>query len=125
MLVSHSCNREGLRSSDDITLLRELKKTRSVTFGDRAFSICVPKMWNNLPQDIFDLSTTWDRSTMHPKFSPTGVRTHDLQITETPALTTPPSVTSSIHVTKQNRSRKISKLSFLSCRLHDPLTQLP
>ena len=29
---------------------------------------------------IFGSSTTSDRSTRHPKFDPTGVRTHDLQI---------------------------------------------
>ena len=27
---------------------------------------------------MFDSSTTWDRSTTHPKFNPTRVRTHDL-----------------------------------------------
>ena len=45
--------------------------------------------------DLFlaQVRTTWDRSTTHPKFDPTGVQTHDLQImtvhhvTETPALT--------------------------------------
>ena len=49
---------------------------------------------------IISSSTTNDRSTTHPKFNPTGVRIHDLQIimgifyvTETPALTTRPSVT--------------------------------
>ena len=29
---------------------------------------------------MFSLSTTWDRSTTHPKFDLTGVQTHDLQI---------------------------------------------
>ena len=29
---------------------------------------------------MFSSSTTWDRNTTHPKFNPTGVRTHDLQI---------------------------------------------
>ena len=29
---------------------------------------------------MFSSSTTWDRSTTHPKFDPTGVRTHDFQI---------------------------------------------
>ena len=29
---------------------------------------------------MFSSSTTWGRSTMHPKFDPTGVRTHDLRI---------------------------------------------
>ena len=30
--------------------------------------------------NMFGSSTTWDRSTTHPKFDPTGIRTHDLQI---------------------------------------------
>ena len=34
----------------------------------------------DLEVDVFDSSTTWDRSTTHFKFDPTGVRTHDLQI---------------------------------------------
>ena len=29
---------------------------------------------------ILDSSTTWDRSNTHPKFDPTGVWTHDIQI---------------------------------------------
>ena len=29
---------------------------------------------------MFSSNATWDRSTTHPKFDPTGVRTHDLQI---------------------------------------------
>ena len=51
MLDPYSCNWEGLRASDDITLLHE-KETKSVTFGDRALSIYGQKMWNNLTQDI-------------------------------------------------------------------------
>ena len=48
---------------------------------------------------IFGSSTTWDRIAMYPMFDPTGVQTHNLkiikfQVTETPALTTWPSVTS-------------------------------
>ena len=30
--------------------------------------------------DVFDSSTSWDRSTTHHKFDPTRVRAHDLQI---------------------------------------------
>ena len=45
---------------------------------------------------IFGSSTTWDRSTIHPKFYQTGVQTHDLHayndstfhVTENPALST-------------------------------------
>ena len=29
---------------------------------------------------MFSSTTTWDRNTMHLKFDPTGVQTHDLQI---------------------------------------------
>ena len=29
---------------------------------------------------FFGSNTNWDRSTTHPKFEPTGVRSHDLQI---------------------------------------------
>ena len=50
---------------------------------------------------IFGSSMTLDRSTTHPKFDPTGVRTHDLQIMTVYfmslrrlLLTTLPSVTS-------------------------------
>ena len=49
---------------------------------------------------MFGSNMTWDRSSTHPKFDPTRVRTHGLQImtvlfhgTEMPALTTRPSVT--------------------------------
>ena len=31
-------------------------------------------------KNMFNSSTTWDRSTTHPKFDPTRVRSHDLQI---------------------------------------------
>ena len=57
----------------------------------------------NKLRDISGSSTyihmTYDRSTMHPKFDQTRVRTHDFQIinifcvTETPAVITRPSVT--------------------------------
>ena len=36
-------------------------------------------VWS-LSSYIFGSSTTWNRSTTHPKFNPTGVWTHDLQI---------------------------------------------
>ena len=39
------------------------------------FYNCIPEVYY-----IFGSSTTQDRSTMHPKFDPTGVQTHDLQI---------------------------------------------
>ena len=53
---------------------------------------------------MFSSSTTWDRSTTHPKFDPGYMNSrppdHDstLHVTETPSLTTRPSVTSYIYV---------------------------
>ena len=38
MLVPYTCKRDGLRSSDDVTLPRK-QNTKSITFADRAFSI--------------------------------------------------------------------------------------
>ena len=85
------------------------------------FSICelnANKRLYQIPScshNMFSSSTTWDRSTTHPKFDPTGVRTHDLQLmtvifmsTETPSLTTRPSVTSHVNV--------ISAIQNLDCR---------
>ena len=40
----------NLRSSGK--LLQTTKKTNTVNYGDRAFSVCAPKLWNNLPLHI-------------------------------------------------------------------------
>ena len=52
----------------------------------------------NLYSDIVGSSTTWDRSTTHPKFDPVRVRTHDFQIilcnSDACSITIQPSVTS-------------------------------
>ena len=37
----------NLRSQDQ--LLLEVPRTRLKTYGDRAFSVCAPKLWNALP----------------------------------------------------------------------------
>ena len=45
------------------------------------FNTCQPAYTFTIENnDVFSSSTTWDRSTTHPKFNLTGVRTHDLQI---------------------------------------------
>ena len=55
---------------------------------------------------MFSSSTTWDRSTTHPKFDPTGSNSRPpdyhsaLHVTETPSPTTRPSVTSHTNVIK-------------------------
>ena len=40
----HTCN---LRSQSQHLL--SVPKSRTVTYGDRAFSVCAPKLWNKLP----------------------------------------------------------------------------
>ena len=43
------CDRDGMRN--DITRLDE-PATQYKTFGDRAFSVFGPQMWNMLPKDV-------------------------------------------------------------------------
>ena len=79
---------------------KEISCTRADSIMSTNFLVCDTfALAHILSIDIFSSSTTWDRSTTNPKFDSTGVRTHDLQImtlhvTETPSLTTRPSVTS-------------------------------
>ncbi len=40
----------GLRSDDTLALI--VPKSKLVTYGDRAFSVAAPKLWNSLPVDI-------------------------------------------------------------------------
>ena len=49
-LLDIYCPSRNLRSSSK--LLLTTKKTNTVNYGDRAFSICAPKLWNNLPLHI-------------------------------------------------------------------------
>ena len=51
------CDRDGMRSADDITHLDE-PTTQYKTFGDCAFSVFGPKMWKMLPKDV-RLSTSY------------------------------------------------------------------
>ena len=51
LLKPCSCDRDGMRSADDITRLNE-PATQYKTFGDRAFSVFGPKMWTMLPKDV-------------------------------------------------------------------------
>ena len=65
------------------TLVKSLKLLFMISVyckynGDH--SPCESMMNTIVVHYMFSLSTTWDRSTMHSKFDPTGVRTHDLQI---------------------------------------------
>ena len=47
MVWSSSYN---LRSSDSILL--SMPAVRSKTFGDRAFMVAAPRLWNSLPKDL-------------------------------------------------------------------------
>ena len=71
-----------------------------------------------------------DRSTMHPKLDPTGVRTHDhriitvrtFHVTEMPALTTWPSATSTCYVAlspSNNSHTKKTRLCKNYCTCND------
>ena len=40
----------SLRSSDE--LLLKVPSTNTVSFGDRAFSVAAPKLWNSVPYEI-------------------------------------------------------------------------
>ena len=55
-LINKKENLRPLRSSSDIVLTIPKVKT-SVTYGDRAFSVAAPKLWNNLPSSIKQSST--------------------------------------------------------------------
>ena len=44
--------RPGLRSSSSQIL--SVPKTRLVSYGDRAFSSCAPRLWNSLPDELRD-----------------------------------------------------------------------
>ena len=45
-----------LRSNDSI-MLESLKGKFLRSFGDRAFSVAAPKLWNELPKNIRDISS--------------------------------------------------------------------
>ena len=51
LLEPYTCGRQGMRSADDTTRLH-VPATRCTTYGDRAFSVFGPKVWNNLPPHV-------------------------------------------------------------------------
>ena len=59
---------------------REGRKFSNRVMGRSDFFPMYSRGGGVAPFFMFSSSTTWDRSTMHPKFDLTGVRTHDLQI---------------------------------------------
>ena len=53
-LITHKHQgREGLRYQEGILLQEVRTKTK---FGDRAFSVAAPKLWNNLPLEIRNIT---------------------------------------------------------------------
>ena len=54
LLSYRTCSR-SLRSTDQKLLA--LPKSRLKTYGDRAFSVAAPKLWNELPLDLRSLDT--------------------------------------------------------------------
>ena len=49
-LIQPYKNQRNLRSNNQYLL--RVPKSTTTTFGDRAFSVCAPKLWNNLPSDV-------------------------------------------------------------------------
>ena len=54
-LLSHRTCSRSLRSTDQKLLA--VPKSRLKTYGDRAFSVAAPKLWNELPLDLRSLDT--------------------------------------------------------------------
>ena len=52
LLCSRTCSRT-LRSTDQKPLA--VPKSKLITYGDRAFSVAAPKLWNELPLDLRSL----------------------------------------------------------------------
>ena len=67
LIEEHAPSRSGLRSEVELDLLVE-KNGRTKTYGDRAFSVCAPKLWNALPQAL--------RSKKTLDAFKTGLKTH-------------------------------------------------
>ncbi|XP_068690995.1 uncharacterized protein [Montipora foliosa] len=49
-LIQAYKNQRNLHSNNQYLL--RVPKSRTTTFGDRAFSVCAPKLWKNLPSDV-------------------------------------------------------------------------
>ena len=56
-LLSRNCPTRPLRSSNDSSRL-VIPRSRLVTYGDRAFSIQAPRLWNMLPVSIRNANST-------------------------------------------------------------------
>ena len=54
-ILSHRTCSRSLRSTDQKLLA--VPKSRLKTYGDRAFSVAAPKLWNELPLDLRSLDT--------------------------------------------------------------------
>ena len=54
-LLEHRKSARSLRSNSQDLLIQPTCKTR--TCGDRAFSVCAPKIWNTVPLEIRQSST--------------------------------------------------------------------
>ena len=54
-LLSYRTSSRSLRSTDQKLLA--VPKSRVKTYGDRAFSVAAPKLWNELPLDLRSLDT--------------------------------------------------------------------
>ena len=48
--------RENMRSNSSVSLVQSKIKTNK-SYGDRAFSVCAPKLWNKLPEAIRSINT--------------------------------------------------------------------
>jgi hypothetical protein len=49
-------SRYNLRSSKDMNLLEHSKVKSKATLGDRSFTVAAPKLWNNLPNALRNVS---------------------------------------------------------------------
>jgi hypothetical protein len=49
-LIQMQVPQRQLRSSDEVRLC--VPRTKTASYGDRAFSVCGPKLWNSLPQHL-------------------------------------------------------------------------
>ena len=56
-LVKRVPNRVGLRQRLDADLMLEVPLTRRARYGDRAFSVAAPRIWNSLPGCVKSCST--------------------------------------------------------------------
>ena len=63
LMELNSCPREGMRSANDILRLN-VPSSKLQKFGDRAFSVAGPRVWNDLPQHIRESSSVSFKRTL-------------------------------------------------------------